>query len=192
MPRPHAARVLVLAALGLALSAAPSHAWSIGANSGLTVYSPGGGGGSLTSFTFPAGGGSFIGFMPGMRAAFPLAKEQQEIFTEFSLSNASTAGFSENQLELTANFQENFTGDNATPFVNAGVGLFHVGDSSESSTSVLFGAGFGVRKRIADDHGLVRGELHIGYVTEGDSGGSPFIDGGTLIEIKLGFDLVMK
>jgi hypothetical protein len=172
--------------------AARAEGWSIGTNFGLSVYNPSEGNGSLTSFSVPAGNTICFGFVPGMRVGFTGPGKNTEIFGEFGLQTLSGDGFSASGFQLAGNFQQAFSSDATAPFVDAGLGLVHQNSDGDSGTSVTLGAGFGVRNRIADGHGMVRGEVRLDYITESSSGGVIIIPSGTIIQIKLGFDLWMK
>lgn len=54
--------------------------------------------------------------------------------------------------------------------------------------NAVVGGGFGVRKRVSEGHGALRGEFRVDYITEAQQG---FV-GGVALGLKLGFDLFMK
>jgi hypothetical protein len=185
------ALLIVAAAVVLAPSA---HAvgCSLGANLGLSIYSPSGGGGSLTSFSVPSGNALLFNFMPGLRVGFAGPSQRQEFFFDAGIQTFSGGGFSASGFQLSANFQQALASEATAPYLDAGVGLVHLGDSNDSGTSITIGGGFGIRNQVADGHGTLRGEVRFDYVTESSSGGNIIIPSGTIIQLKLGFDLWMK
>jgi len=76
--------------------------------------------------------------------------------------------------------------------VTGGVGLASVGfdfGSSVSAISAQFGGGLGVRHKMGNEHGVLRGEVRYDRVTEGKDSGTIIIPETGIFGVKLGFDL---
>jgi hypothetical protein len=177
---------VVLPALLMAASvhiteAAESGTWTVGPNVGFSVLSSGGE--SLTSFGLPNGGGLLAGSVqPGLRIGFVAPGGQYDVYLDTGLNVLSGGGETIHSLLGTFNFQYNFSPVVATtPYVTAGAGFARVGGGGDSETNGLFGGGFGVRHRISDGHGALRGEARYDRLR--------LSDGANGFGVKLGVDL---
>ena len=180
-----------LAAIGVAAAAlvfvTPAHAgnWSLGANMGLSFESPDGGD-MVTVIGWPSS-------VLGLRVGFVGQNPVHEVYVDSGLEVLSTKGFSQHAVQVTGNYQYNFksTGSNA-PFLTGGLGFASVGASDGSSVSAvatLFGGGIGLRHKMANGNGTLRGEARFDHNTEGKDGGAVIVSAANTFGIKLGFDL---
>jgi hypothetical protein len=172
---------LLMAASVLTTQAAASGTWTVGSNVGFSVLSSGGE--SVTSIGLPIGGGLFVGSVqPGLRIGFVAPGGQFDVYLDSGLNILSGGGESVHSLLGTFNFQYNFSPEVATtPYVTAGAGFARIGGSGSSETDGLFGGGFGVRHRISDGHGALRGEARYDRLS--------LSDGANGFGVKLGVDL---
>ena len=172
---------LLLATSFRAAEAAESGTWTIGSNLGFGVVSSGGE--STTSIGLPNGGGLFVGsIQPGLRIGFVNPDGQFDVYLDGGLNVVSSGGETDHSVLSTFNFQYNFSpGVDTSPYVTAGVGFARIGGGGSSETDGLFGGGFGVRHRISDGHGAVRGEARYDRLR--------LSDGANSFGLKLGVDL---
>ena len=181
--------VCALALLTLGSSPARAQNWSLGANVGLSVLSPKGGGDALTNFSWPGGGNEIFGeFLPGLRVGLVGAGERHEFYVDTGVNATSFSGESIHNILLTLNYQYNASTDRSAPFVTVGAGVTSFDGGGDSFTNGILGGGAGILHRLGNGHGAVRGEVHVDYITEDKNG----LEGGTLVGLKLGFDLWMK
>ncbi len=177
-----------------AFAAAPAHAgMSLGANLGLAFFHPDAGD-DVTIFSLPNQGTT-----PGVRMGWAPRQEATQIYLDLGFASASVAGASSSVLVATGNLQYDLRA--AQPlslFVTAGGGVLREsaksGDDAPSpfdlsATSVLFGGGVGLRRRIAGGHGTLRTELRYDQRTEGKDGDARVITQGGVVQLKLGFDV---
>jgi outer membrane protein with beta-barrel domain len=170
--------------MALVLAAAPAHAmnWSLGANLGLAIVMPDIGD-DVTVFGWPLD--------PGIRVGFLGDDPRHEFYVDTSLLMLSNGG-TFRRTEITGNYQHNFRGSGSvSPYVTGGMGFVSVGVSNGGdvgATSVIFGGGVGIRHRMGNRHGVLRGEVRLDHVTQGDDGPVVLIEEANVLGIKLGFD----
>jgi len=161
-----AALLLLLAATPLraAETAAPaSGAWTLGTNFGVSVLKFSGTDEKWVSFNAPMGAGLFGGasLQPGMRVGYATASGTSDIYLDLGINYASY-GDGDNYYSylITGNYQFNFSPTEPTSLygtLGGGFNVVSVGGQSESDP--LLGLGFGLRRKVAEGHGAVRGEL---------------------------------
>jgi hypothetical protein len=165
---------------------------SLGASFGATV-------------SFPKYGEERVGFgwpyssapaalpTPGIRFGFTGGSGKHEGYLDSTVSYASTYG--ERVVLLTVNYQYNVEGRGSGLYFTAGAGPLHYGVRSNTVTTLMVGAGVGLRQRVASGAGTFREELRFDFLPETslppdspDGRVSP--RGATfLLGFKLGFDL---
>lgn len=183
---------ILIPAVLLLGSAVPAHAlnWSLGSNLGFSSIDPSGGGDNTSVFAWP---NNVIVFTPGMRVGFTGDSPQHEFFIDTGFILVSSGSNSTRYMDLIANYQYNFNTSSLSPYVTGGIGIasvgFDSGGPSISATSVQFGGGVGLRHKMGNGHGVLRGEVRYDRVNEGDDGAVVVIDELGIIGIKLGFDL---
>ena len=173
-------------------SAMASHS-SFGANYGITIHHPKGGG-NTTIIGFPA---EVSAFQPGIRMGLSDEKMQNELYFDTGFSLLSGGG-SFHTIEVTANYQRAFPSEKlSAPYMTAGVGGISVGGGGGfgggfSAGGAVFGAGLGIRTKLQNGHGAFRIEARVDHMTEGRDKGTIVIDEATLFGLKAGFDLWVK
>lgn len=78
-----------------------------------------------------------------------------------------------------------------SPYLTGGLGFVSVGVSNGGdvgATSIVFGGGVGIRHRMGNRHGVLRGELRLDHFTQGDDGPIVLIEEANSIGLRLGFD----
>jgi hypothetical protein len=187
-------KIVRLAALML-LTAAPlqaaepaTGAWTLGANFGVSVLSFSAGGDNFTGFNVPSGSGLFnASIQPGMKVGYEMASGTSDIFLDLGINYANYGGGdSFYSYILTGNYQFNFSPAEVTSLYGTLGGGFHViGGSGSSESDPLVGLGVGLRKKVADGHGAVRGEVRYDRMINGDDSINSFA-------LKLGVDLRIR
>jgi len=182
-------RHLPLVALLLVTAAVPAHAlnWSLGANLGLSLVMADDSDNDLTAFAWPAN------VLPGLRVGFHGDDPRHEFYLDNSYALSDGDGFSTHSFGLTANYQHNFaTRERVGVFLTGGLGLVNqgieVGAVDVSAMAPILGVGVGLRHRMGNGHGILRGELRFDFRDEGDDDGVLVFDDATIVSIKLGFD----
>ena len=182
-----AAALLLCAVVG---SAAPADAaglnWSLGASLGFESFMPSeSGADDVNTFGWP---------LFGLRVGFAGDNPKHEVYLLSAISHVSSGGTTLRSWAMTGNYQYNFaTGGAIQPYLTAGLGLqgfgFKDSDGDESATSFLFGGGFGVRHKMGNGHGVLRGEVRYDHNSEGTQGNAVLIPEGGTVGVRLGFDL---
>ncbi len=167
-------------------------AWSIGSNLGVSFISPDHGA-HVTTLSAP---GSVNGMLPGLRLGRALTHPNAEAYFDGGLSYSTSSGAHTSGLALTANYQWNFTpAERWTPFVDLGAGFAHnsvdSGDSDASGTSLRIGVGAGARRK-AGDAGTLRAAVRWDHDSRATDRSVVVNPGGSVITLKLGFDLWLK
>lgn len=195
----------VVAVALLVSAAAPASAmnWSLGANLGLSIVSPDSKYDveDRTIFGWPSAPDfAFDSPLAGIRVGFTGEQPAHEIYVDSGVSYASVkdAG-SQRSVVITANYQYNFGTGSVAPYLTAGAGFVLGGLKIESSdptvavdvsgTGAIFGGGVGLRHKMGNGHGTMRGEVRFDRTTEGKDGDIPVIFESNVFGIKLGFDL---
>jgi hypothetical protein len=181
----------------LVVSAAPAFAmrWSVGANLGLSVFSPSEDADpGVTTIAWPGSG-----MMPGMRVGFAGENPQHEFFIDTALDLTSIEDVvSTRDFIVTGNYQYNFPSQSNLGFyVTGGAGFDLIGAKDESpggtaeisATSAIFGGGVGLRHKMGNGHGTMRAEVRYDRISEGEDSGVIVIPEGGAFGVKLGFDL---
>lgn len=194
------------ALLLMVASAVPARAmnWSIGANLGASIILPEdtdvNGDGikdnleNEVDFAWPQNG-----LIPGLRVGFAGENPKHEFFFDTGLFLASTKNASFSQFSGTANYQYNFGGGtgSVSPYFTAGGGLLVERSKDKtppptvelSGTAGIFGAGLGIRHKMGNGHGTLRGEVRFDRTTEAKDTGILIFPAANIISFKLGFDL---
>ena len=178
----------LFAALSLSLllaSTQTAHAASVGANFGFTHFVPKQGNG-LSLIGLP-NSNSLALFAPGLRVTMPIGTESQSaVYLDGGLSTMSASGNSIHMIALLVGYEYAFSTNPSAPYVTVGVGLNSAGGSGLNSvTDSVFGGGLGIRQRLANHHGSVRGEIHVDYELDSKNSANSL----TAIGLKMGFDL---
>lgn len=193
---------IALVVIGLLLSAAvPARAdgWSVGSNFGISFFNPKDGD-NTTVIGIPGTAG---GLQPGLRIGHRAESSPHEFFADAGLLLSDTGDFSSKALEMTANYQHDFSRSTVGPYATAGIGLFFTGYDltaydelamqnvklSLSSTSAVYGLGVGMRRPLGDGDATVRFEARWDRITEGKDGDIVVQPEGSAIGLKLGFDV---
>lgn len=187
---------MLLASIAL-LSVPPAHAmnWSLGANLGLSVEMPEDGS-DVTVLEWP-----YKGVVPaGLRLGFANEGSPHEIYFDNEFGWFDSDDVSGHSLSLTANLLYALSPGITAPYLTGGLGFVNVGshietgfgDFSASATSITLGLGVGLRHRLANGHGAVRGEVRYDRLTEGEDHDVVVIDEAGVLSLKFGFDLWMK
>ncbi len=186
--------VVALAALVLVGLTTTARAQSLflGSNLGLYWYQNEDGD-ALTTLSWPGGSHAFGVFQPGLRLGMNLDPDHRHsVYVDTGLSFTSLEGddHSTTMLQLSGNYQLAFRGGTTAPFLNAGLGVHHLAYEGESTSPLVFGAGFGVRHLLEHGKGAVRAEVRIDHQAEGSEPISS--DALTSLSLRLGYDLFMK
>lgn len=185
-------RVLIAAVLLASVVLAPARAfsaWGLGANLGLTILNPSEiGAPNVTVVGVPA---LSTAFMPGLRFSAAEGAMVHEAYMDLGYFSESSEGESFHTMRLGGNYQYNFKGTSARPFLTAGVGIFNVG-SGPHATTFTFGGGAGVGLPVSDNAGRLRLEARVDKIKEGKSNGQVVIGETTAIQVLFGFDLWMR
>lgn len=183
--------VLSLAAAvagGSMLLPAQARAVSLGANFGVSMFMPRSGGHVIV---IAAPGGALLTptFQPGLRLGSVSETVGVEFFVDAALAHTSySEGTGLTTFSATANVLKPFAGnETSTPFVTLGGGVLHSNYDGDSDDNLIVGGGVGVRHRVRDGHGALRGEFRADYVPENGRGSQALMVYG----IKFGFDLWM-
>lgn len=174
--------VTAVACLTVLVVPATAMNWSIGGNLGYEMLMPTDEGAEDVSiFGWPTG---------GLRLGLVGEKPMHEVYLLSSVSVMSSDGESVSAYDLTANYQYNFDSKGQiAPFVTAGAGIQGVSLGDDlSATSVLYGAGVGVRKKLGQQ-GALRAEVRFDRNMEGKKGEDVLIGEANHISLRLGFDL---
>jgi len=178
--------VLLVASLAYA---APAFAGTtfVGTNLGLQVVSPAqGNGDSVTLFDAPSSTNLFFGgFVPGIRIGQITSGGHDEVALDTGFSILSGSGSTFSSIAGTINFQHDFGSTGAMPYLTGGLGLNALSGDGTTQTSTIFGAGIGVRTKMANGHGGTRIEARFDRVVTGETGGVDL----NVIGLKFGFDL---
>jgi len=171
---------------------AHAEGWNIGSNMGFGVLSPKETGDKFLLFAIPSSQGpATLTLQPGFRLGTTFASGQREGYLDlgFNVFNRS-GGETATSYQVSANLQLNGSSNKPTStFTNFGVGVAGQSFSDGGrSTNPIIGGGIGVRNRVAEGHGALRGELRYDYIFEDAEG---FI-GGWFLGLKFGFDLYAK
>lgn len=157
----------------------------LGADMGLSLYHPQGGGDNVTVVAFPS---NIAEYLPSIRiGATAGASREHEVYAKAGFVSESSGGHTFHIVALTGNYQMAFSpGRAASPYLTAGGGLVSGGGGGSTSTSGLVGGGAGVRFRVAEGHGALHLEGRFDHVGESD-GISPF----GVVSFLFGFELWM-
>jgi hypothetical protein len=183
-------RTLLVTIAALALSVTPAFAgtgWFIGANFGVTHYSPETGEG-LTSVTW-GDGASIAGlWQPGLRIGSTIGRGQDELYADTGFLYLTGNGSSVTALQISGNYQHDFSRP-GTPggFVDVGVGILNLGGGGTSTTLTVFGAGLGYANPFADGHARFRFEVRYDHQSEDADIG---LSAASLVSLRLGFDVM--
>ena len=188
-------RLSILAAVAalMAVSAVPASAlnWSLGANLGAQFVDPDQGE-DFSVYSWPNV------LMPGIRVGFTGANPTHEFYADTGLLLVSSDDASSRSFTTTGNYQFNFPTQSSNNFYLTGGAGFIVdgsevstplGDIETSATSMMYGAGVGIRHKMGNGHGTLRAEVRYDLVSEGEDDGVTVIDEASAFGIKLGFDL---
>lgn len=183
-------RKLLALTAALALVATPAFAagWFVGANFGLTNYSPDTGEG-FTLFGW-GDGTSLVGlWQPGLRIGSTIASGRDELYVDTGFQYLTGNGSSITSLQLSGNYQHDFSKPK-TPgaYLTAGAGILSLGASETSTTTVpVYGVGLGFGNPFAGGHGRFRIEAR--YDRQGEDKNSG-LSAANLISLRLGFDVM--
>jgi hypothetical protein len=181
-------KVTLLCGLLAAIAVAPASAmnWSIGANLGAQFISPDVSE-SITLIGWPIG---------GLRVGFTGDNPTHEFYLDTALSMLSQDDASLNEVLFMGNYQYNFGSQGSTaPYVTAGVGIAMLSADSGSpggdvsATSTIFGGGVGLRHKMGNGHGTLRGEVRYDMQGEGEDSSVIVVEEAGIFGIRLGFDL---
>ncbi len=165
--------------------------WSLGPNLGLSELLPSDGGDNVSYLSIPS---TSAGLQPGLRVGFMGQSPKQEIFLDTGLLWISTSGAHSTDFDLTGNYQFDLSsGTGYTPYVDLGLGFLYSGFEDAagtfSATSAIFGGGVGLHRRMANGVVTLRGEVVVDYVTKGEDHDVVITPAGTIIGVKVGFDV---
>ena len=181
--------LIAFACLPALLPAVSLAAVSLGTNLGLTIHHQAG-----EPTTVVESPSSAANLQPGLRIGFSMRDPRTEFYINTGFSYLSHYGSSSSAIEVTGNFQSNFSPEaRTTPYLTAGAGLLNMGSSggsrgSVNATSMVLGGGLGISRRVAERHGRLRMEVRYDLATEA----SPFIGKASMFGVRLGFDLWME
>src|SRR5215831_5314451 len=157
-----------VAALVLLAATAHAEGWSIGANMGVSVLNPKGGGDKLLVAGAPSNSGAVIPtFQPGLRFGSPPSGRNFDGYFDvgFSLLN-SEGGGTATSYQVTANLQHNSPANRGrSPYLTAGgdvVGQTYSG--GEHLLNPIAGGGIGLMQIVGRGHGARRGEIRYDYI----------------------------
>lgn len=183
-------RGLITSACLLAILPSVSRAAvSLGTNLGLTIHHQSG-----EPTTVVESPSSAANLQPGLRIGVSMRDPHTEFYLNTGFSYLSHYGSSNSAIEVTGNFQSNFSPEaRTTPYLTAGAGFLNMGSSegpsgSVNATSMVLGGGFGISRRVAERYGRLRMEVRYDLATKA----SPFIGKANMFGLRLGFDLWMK
>jgi hypothetical protein len=180
--------LLIAAPLHAAENAPASGAWTLGANFGVS-YLKLAGDNHFVGFNVPQGAGLFSATLqPGMRVGYATASGTSDIYLDLGINYASYGdGDSYHSYIITGNYQFNFSPMEPTSLYGTLGGGFHnIGGSGDSQTDPLFGLGLGMRHKVSEGHGAVRGELRYDRLNASDD---EAIDS---FSLKVGVDLWIR
>jgi len=182
--RPVLAAPLLLALVLVALPGGSARAatWSIGPNLGLDVLTSNGD--NLLILGVPANNGPFTGFTPGLRIGVLDATGRNQLFFDTGLQVLSSGGSSVQSTTATANYAYHFQ-EGSGPYLTAGLGFLMLGFDASTQTQLRYGAGAGMRQRLAHGHGAVRLEARLDVLDPTESQIDSLKDFG----LRIGFDL---
>lgn len=181
-------KVTLLCGLLAVIAVAPASAmnWSIGANLGAQFVSPDTSE-SATDFSWPLG---------GLRIGFTGANPMHEFYLDTELGLFSQGDFSASSILFMGNYQYNFASQGSTaPFVTVGVGIdnesidFGGPSGKISAMQTIFGGGVGMRHKMGNGHGTLRGEVRYDMVGEGKDNDVVVLEKASVVSVRLGFDL---
>ncbi len=176
----------ILVAICCLCAAVSAHAGGFaGVNYGLTFFNTDDA--SITTFAAPGTAPIFTpASVPGLRIGARSANGNEFHF-DAGVMMLSTEGTTYTTLQLLISYQREFAPQSdVSPYANFGGGLFHTSFFDEGSTNPQFGAGFGVRKRVAEGWGDIRFEARVDHYFEDSSG----FQAANAISLQLGFDLM--
>jgi hypothetical protein len=188
-------RALIAAGLLVSVVLAPARAfsaWGLGANLGLSILNPSEiGVPNATVVGVPA---QSTAFMPGLRFSMTEGTMVHEAYVDLGYFGESSEGDHFHTMRLGGNYQYNFKGTSARPFLTAGVGIFNVGSGAGGphATTFTFGGGAGVGFPVSDNAGRLRLEARVDKIREGRSNGEIVIGETTAIQVLFGFDLWVR
>jgi len=182
--RPVLAAQLLIVLVLVALPGGPARAatWSIGPNLGFDVLTSNGD--NLLIIGVPASSGPFAGFTPGLRIGVLDGTGRNQLFFDTGLQVISVSGSSVQSSTVTANYAYHFQ-EGSGPYLTAGLGFHMVGFDANTETQLRYGAGVGVRQRLAHGHGAVRFETRLDVLDPTESQ----LDSVTDFGLRIGFDL---
>jgi hypothetical protein len=171
--------------------------WGLGANMGVTIHNPEGGGGDITMFGVPTQANALSSIRPGLRVSYTGSAMSHEGFLDLSYDRQSSEGDHLSTLRLAGNYQYNFTTSGSPrPYLTFGVGMFHegleTGFGDLGATALTFGGGFGVGFPVSDKAGRIRVEARMDKLDSADDDGITVIGEATVVQIGAGFDLWFK
>ena len=184
--------LLISVCITLSFGTAMAGHSSLGANYGVTIYHPKGGD-NTTILGLPASASTF---QPGIRIGVSDEKMQNELYFDTGFSVLSgNGGF--HTIVVTANYQRTLSDEKlSSPYVTAGIGAISAGADlgigSTSAVSAVFGAGLGLRAKLANGHGALRVEARVDHISAGKDRGTEVISPATLFGLKGGFDIWLK
>jgi hypothetical protein len=179
---------IVWVALGLGVGS-PVSAGSVSLGSHLGV-------GVLTTTSKNAGRTTLIawpsnplGYQPALRVALSDQGHAHELQLDTGFLYIDDGGSGYSLFTAMLSYQHTFRADDVVaPYVNLGAGLYRESSAAAASTKPSAGIGAGVRRRVGDRHGALRGEFRADYLQSDSVTGRP---GLTTIGVRLGFDLWM-
>jgi hypothetical protein len=170
--------------LGAAVPAAAGE-WSLGAHLGMgVVESDVSGAGSTNFVAWPA---NPVLYQPGLRVAFGDRRRANELLGDTGFLLLDEGGSTLSLLATAFSLQHAWRGSwRNSPFLNVGIGFLRETSEVRSSVSTTYGAGFGLRHRVREDHGALRVEARVDHVPRDEELGRPAL---TTVGLRLGFDL---
>jgi len=180
--------IVCLVACAMALpSQAPALDWSLGAHLGAAVVSSdveGSGNSSLVALS-----SNVLSYQPSLRVAVGTERHAHDLSFDTGLFVLDEGGVTLRLMVGMINYQWTARPRWGTsPFVNAGLGLYHEGSELRASTSGVQALGIGVRHVVRDEHGALRAEFRWERLGVDHDVGRPTL---TTLGVRLGFDLWM-
>ena len=180
--------ISIIVAIGLvAASAAGAVSVSLGSHLAFDVLRPEvSHGGTSTVLAWPS---NTLTYSPGLRVAVADLRHAHELQFDSGLFSLDEGGSTLNSFVGTLGYQYTIASSRVTaPFVNVDIGVYREGGAVNSSSSIMFGMGAGMRHTVGGRHGDLRVELRADRLHHDDTFGRPAI---TAIGVRLGFDLWM-
>src|ERR1051325_9851357 len=177
--------VAIVALLGFVMVApARAGSWSLGAQMGAMTVRSRAGSGTSTVVALPL---STLTYQPGFRLGYGDGRHAREACLEGGALVVDEVGSMVTIALGSLGYQYVLKQQSdSSPYANVGAGILSEGSGGRHGSSLLVGAGLGMRRVVHDERGTIRVEARYDFLRGGGPFGRPYLN---TMSLRLGFDL---